>query len=43
MLGYSEAEVWEMTLGKLSAMYHEYRVEHGLIEKKATIDDAIPF
>ena len=31
LLGYSEEEVWEMTIGKLMAMLTEHRKEHGMI------------
>jgi hypothetical protein len=32
-----------MTLGKLITLYREDKKEHGVIDKKASIDDAIPF
>jgi hypothetical protein len=33
-----------MTIGKLSALFHEYLKDHNLISNKpATIDDAFPF
>jgi hypothetical protein len=43
LLGYQEEEVWEMTLGKLITMLREYKKDHGLEEKKADLDEAIPF
>lgn len=32
-----------MTLRKLMLLYTEYQKEHGTYQKKATIDDVIPF
>lgn len=42
LLGYPEREVWQMTLGKLLALYREYKKDHGIESKKPTIDDVIP-
>lgn len=38
-MNYPENEVWEMTIGKLITMFREYKKDHGMIEKTATIDD----
>jgi len=43
LLGYSEREVWRMTLRKLVLLYTEYQKEHGQYEEPKTIDDIIPF
>jgi hypothetical protein len=43
LLNYSEKEVWKMTLGKLLAIWKEYKKDHGIADKKLTIDDIIPF
>jgi hypothetical protein len=42
LLNYSEKEVWKMTLSKIITMYKEYKSDHGIIDKKVTIDDVIP-
>jgi len=42
LLGYSEREVWHMTLRKLMLLYTEYQKEHGAYQKPATLDDVIP-
>jgi hypothetical protein len=33
LLGYSEKEVWHMTLRKLILLYEEYKKEHGMEAK----------
>lgn len=43
LLLYKETEVWRMTLRKLLIIYNEYKTDHGFSDKKATIDDVIPF
>ena len=43
LLGYSEREVWKMTLKKLILLYEEYQKEKGVYKTPATIDDVIPF
>jgi hypothetical protein len=42
-LGYSEKEVWRMTIKKLVLLIREHREYKGLTVKEATIDDVIPF
>lgn len=42
-MGYSEEEVWEMTIGKLITLFREWKKDHGYVDKKITIDDVIPF
>ena len=42
LLGYSEREVWHMTVRKLILLYDEYKKEHGQYQKESTIDDVIP-
>lgn len=43
LLGYSENEVWEMTPGKLFALYDEYKKENGQKQQtELSIDDMIP-
>lgn len=43
-MGYSEDEIWEMTIAKFNVLYTEYLKEHGYItEKHETINDALPF
>lgn len=43
LLGYSEREVWHMTLRKLMLLYTEHQKETGTYKKPVTIDDVIPF
>ena len=43
LLGYTEREVWNMTLRKLFLMYDEYKKEHGIVAKEETIEDLVPF
>jgi len=42
LLGYSEREVWSMTLRKLLLLYEEYKKEHGQYQEPLTLDDVIP-
>lgn len=42
LLGYSEKEVWHMTLRKLTLLYTEYQKHHGTYEDPKTVDDVIP-
>jgi len=43
LLGYSEKEVWQMTIRKLMLLYTEYQKEKGEYQAPVTIDDVIPF
>jgi len=43
LLGYTEKEVWHMTLRKLVLLYKEYQKEHGTYQAPMSIDDVIPF
>jgi len=42
LLGYTEKEVWRMTLRKLMLLYIEYQKEKGTYQEPKTIDDVIP-
>jgi len=42
LLGYTEKEVWHMTLRKLMLLYQEYQKEHGTYQAPVSIDDIIP-
>ena len=42
LLGYTEREVWHMTLRKLSLLYAEYRSSHGQVQQEPTLDDIFP-
>lgn len=42
VLGFPEAEVWDMTLRKLLLLYTEHRKYTGTYRKPVTIDDVIP-
>lgn len=42
LLGYTEKEVWHMTLRKLMLLYIEYQKEKGTYQEPQTIDDVIP-
>ena len=43
LLGYTEKEVWRMTLRKLMLLYTEYQKEKGTFKDPETIDSVIPF
>lgn len=43
LLGYTEKEVWHMTIRKLILLYTEYQKEHGQYQTPNTIDDVIPW
>jgi hypothetical protein len=43
LLGYTEKEVWKMTLRKLLLLYTEYQKENGQYQEPKDIDDVIPF
>lgn len=41
LLGYTEKEVWRMTLRKLMLLYTEYQKEHGTYKEPETLDSII--
>ena len=42
-LQYTEKEIWRLTIAKLLVLYRQWKKANGFEEKKATIDDIIPF
>jgi len=42
ILGYSEREVWHMTLCKLNALYIEHLKYNGVYAKPGTVEDLMP-
>jgi hypothetical protein len=41
-LGYTEREVWHMTIRKLELLFTEYLKANGMYKKPETIDDLMP-
>lgn len=42
LLGYSEKEVWYMTLRKLMQLFKEYKIFNGIEKRYETPEDIIP-